>query len=51
MKVIFMSGYAADVLKAGAAEGEHIEFLEKPPEGDMLFRRIREVLGGQGESP
>ncbi|MBL7039804.1 MAG: PAS domain S-box protein, partial [Pirellulaceae bacterium] len=44
MKVIFMSGYAEDVLKAGAAEGERIEFLEKPPEGDSLFRRIREVL-------
>ena len=43
-KVIFMSGYAEDVLRAGAAEGKHIEFLQKPPEGDTLFRRIREVL-------
>ncbi len=44
MKVIFMSGYAQDVLDAGAAKGEHIEFLEKPPEGDALLRRIRDVL-------
>jgi len=43
-KVIFMSGYAADVFEAGAAEGEHIEFIEKPPMDDMLFRRIRELL-------
>ncbi len=44
MKVIFTSGHAADVIKVGAAEGEHIEFIEKPPMGDTLFRRIREVL-------
>ncbi|MBC8870472.1 MAG: PAS domain S-box protein [Planctomycetes bacterium] len=44
MKVIFMSGYAEDVLEAGAAEGEHIEFIQKPPETETLFRRIREML-------
>jgi len=44
MKVIFMSGYAEDVFKSGSAEGEHIELIEKPAEGDTLFRRIREVL-------
>lgn len=44
LKVIYMSGYAEDVLAAGAAEGEHIEFLQKPPAADALFRRIREVL-------
>ena len=47
-KVIFMSGYAEDVLKAGAAEAEHIEFLQKPPETEALFRRIREVLDAPG---
>ena len=44
VKVIFMSGYAADVMKAGATDGEHIEFIEKPPKDDMLFRCIRAVL-------
>jgi len=44
MKVIFMSGYAEDVLRAGASEDEHIEFLQKPPENGTLFRRIRDVL-------
>jgi len=44
MKIIFMSGYAEDVLKAGAAKDEHIEFLQKPPDGNTLFRRIRKVL-------
>lgn len=44
VKVIFMSGYAEDVVEAGATAGEHIEFVQKPPEGDALFRRIREVL-------
>ncbi len=44
VKVIFMSGYAEDVLRAGGAEGEHLEFLQKPSESDTLFRRIREVL-------
>lgn len=44
LKVIFVSGNAEDVFKAGAPRGEHIEFVEKPPEGDTLFRRIRDVL-------
>ena len=47
-KVVFMSGYAEDVLKAGAAKGEQIEFLQKPPGGDTLFRCIREVLDTPG---
>jgi len=50
MKVIFMSGYAEDVLRAGAAKGERIEFLEKPPKTDTLFRRIREVLDATSRS-
>lgn len=44
MKVLFMSGYAADVLEAAATEGEQFEFLQKPPQGDALFRRIRKIL-------
>jgi len=51
MKVIFLSGYAADVIDAGAAEREHIEFIEKPPMHDTLFRRIREVLDAPGRLP
>lgn len=44
LKVIFVSGNAEDVFKAGAPRGEHIVFVEKPAERDTLFRRIREVL-------
>ena len=44
MKVMYMSGYPSDVLKAGQAEGEDIEFLQKPPMGDALFRCVRKVL-------
>jgi two-component system cell cycle sensor histidine kinase/response regulator CckA len=50
MKVIFMSGYARDVLDAGAAADAHIEFLEKPPEGDTLCRRVRDVLASASTS-
>ena len=49
-KVIFMSGYAEDVLEAGAAGGEHVEFLQKPPEGDALLQRIRDVLDTSREA-
>ena len=44
VKVIFLSGHPADVLDAGAREGEHIEFIEKPPMDDTLLERIRDVL-------
>jgi CheY-like chemotaxis protein len=44
MKVVFMSGYPEDVLEAAAPEGQRIEFIEKPPVGNVLFQRIREVL-------
>ena len=47
MKVIFMSGHAADTLETKAFEGDSIEFIEKPPMGDTLFRRIRDVLDGR----
>lgn len=48
MKVIFMSGYAEDIVRAGADEGERVEFLQKLPETDALFQRIREVLNAPG---
>lgn len=44
MKVLFVSGDVEDVYNAGASRGEHIEFVEKPAQGDTLFRRIRDVL-------
>ena len=44
MHVIYMSGYASDILEAGAAEGRHIEFLQKPAGADTLFRCIRKAL-------
>ena len=44
MKVMYMSGYPSDVLKASQAEGEDTEFPQKPPMGDALFRCVRKVL-------
>ena len=52
LKVIYMSGYADDILGTGAAKGDQPEFLQKPITGDTLFRRVREVLDGvRGASP
>jgi len=44
IKVIYMSGYASDVLDAGGDPAEHFEFLQKPSRADDLFRCVREVL-------
>jgi len=44
MKVLYMSGYPSDILDVGGSDSEPVEFLQKPPMGDTLFRRVREVL-------
>ncbi len=42
MKILFTSGYGDDILRAPAEAP--LEFLQKPATGDMLARRVRELL-------
>lgn len=46
LKVLFMSGYAADIIsEQGEGEGEKgINFLPKPVELDVLAEKVRTVL-------
>jgi len=44
IRVIYMSGYASDVLDAGGTEVENFEFLQKPSTGSALFQCVRKVL-------
>jgi PAS domain S-box-containing protein len=46
LKVIYMSGYASDVLESGRVTRVDFEFLKKPAGGNTLLRRVREVLDG-----
>ncbi len=44
MKVLYMSGYANDVLANHGLPEEGVEFLQKPFDGKTLAAKIREVL-------
>ncbi len=44
LKVLYMSGYASDVLKVDGPGGGGVEFIEKPSVDDALFWKVREVL-------
>jgi CheY-like chemotaxis protein len=44
LKVILMSGYAADVVKGASLPEAGIAFLQKPLIGDTLTAKIRQVL-------
>jgi CheY-like chemotaxis protein len=46
MKVIFMSGYTADVVAHRGILDERVDFLQKPFTPLMLARKVREVLNG-----
>ena len=43
-RVVYMSGYASDVLEASGAESEDFEFLQKPSTSDAVFRCVRQVI-------
>jgi PAS domain S-box-containing protein len=45
MKVLFMSGYTADVMASHGALAEGVELIEKPFDAEQLAIRVREVLG------
>jgi DNA-binding NtrC family response regulator len=44
MKVIFISGYATDILHKKGIIEEGINFLSKPMSPDELLMKVREVL-------
>ena len=43
-KVVYVSGHAADVVRAQAAAGRPAGFLQKPFSPDTLAETVREVL-------
>jgi PAS domain S-box-containing protein len=52
MKVLFVSGYAPDVLAPHGVPGEQVELLPKPFSATDLLRRVRGVLDGDaGDDP
>ncbi|HTF99576.1 MAG TPA: PAS domain S-box protein [Nitrospirota bacterium] len=44
VKVLYISGYTADILKQKGMEDEKLHFLSKPIQLDVLSRKIRELL-------
>jgi CheY-like chemotaxis protein len=47
LRVIFMSGYATDVIAPHDALGEDPQFIQKPFTGRTLLARVRAVLDGE----
>ncbi len=48
IKVLFMSGYPADVIAHHGIVDEHVEFLQKPFSNVTLVLKVQEVLGQHG---
>jgi len=44
VKVIFISGYASDVINKGGVLAKGVAFIAKPFKTDTLLRKVREVL-------
>lgn len=44
LKVIYMSGYPSDLLDADENGSADFEFVQKPPDVESLFRRVRDLL-------
>ncbi|MFL5307516.1 MAG: ATP-binding protein [Polyangia bacterium] len=51
LRVLYVSGYAQDVIVRQGVLNEGIEFLAKPYTLDQLARRVREVLDGPAATP
>jgi FixJ family two-component response regulator len=50
LKVLFMSGYTADVILNQKGPHEGLHFLQKPFSRDDLVRKVREVLDDNSHS-
>ena len=48
VKVIFMSGYTADIISQKGFEGKEFEFLAKPVFPEALLRKVRKVINSGG---
>ncbi len=44
VKIIYVSGYAADILEQKGMHSDTINFISKPLQPDVLLRKIREIL-------
>ncbi len=51
LKVLYMSGYAADVIVHRGIIDKEVQFIQKPPSIEALSRKIREVIESSSESP
>jgi CheY-like chemotaxis protein len=49
MKILYMSGYAADAIVHQGVLDERVAFLPKPIKADKLGRKVREVLDASPE--
>jgi len=49
-RILFMSGYTADVIAYRGELEADVEYLQKPFTPDSLARRIREVLAQKTDS-
>jgi CheY-like chemotaxis protein len=49
MRVLYMSGYAADAIVHQGVLDERVAFLPKPVKADVLGRKVREVLDAPPE--
>ncbi len=45
IKVLFMSGYPADIIQTHEILEKELAYIEKPASPTKLLRKIREVLG------
>ena len=50
-RVLFISGYADDKLRAKGLDDPGIPFLQKPFSPQELLRRVRELLDSGGSQP
>jgi two-component system cell cycle sensor histidine kinase/response regulator CckA len=44
LKVLFMSGFAAEVFQPGSSREPAVEFIQKPMTGEALANKIRQVF-------
>jgi FixJ family two-component response regulator len=47
MKVLFLSGYTADIISSEGVVEDEIHFLQKPFSFQTLTAKVREVLDGK----
>lgn len=47
IKVVFMSGYTADIIKDKGMAEDGMEFISKPMKPDDLLRKVRDMLDSQ----